>query len=655
MLRLTGDARLRERVQRFVAELVKLQDADGYLGPYPRAHRLTGRAPNVAGDATWDAWGHYHIMLGLLMWHDETADAAALDCAKKIGELLCERFLGDEKHVAQIGSPDQNQAVIHGLALLYRATGTRKYLDLAEEIVEEFALPGAGDYLRTALAGMEFYATPKPRWESLHAILGLAELHRINGKDDYRRAFEHIWWSIVKLDRHNNGGFSSGEQAVGNPYDPRPIETCCTIAWLAMSVEMLRTTGNSVVADELELSTLNSIIGAHSPDGTWSTYNTPMDGRRIPSTQDISFQIRPGSKELNCCSVNAARGFGMISDWALMIEPASATNAEALVLNWFGPSRFETQIGGARIGLVQETEYPADGRIILGVAPERPAKFPLKLRIPHWSRNTKVAINGDAVPATAGTYCVLDRDWRAGDRVTITLDMRLRAWSGERECAGKVSLFRGPLLLAYESAEADKQRPGRWQNFGSLFASQEKGAVFEHDFEGDGIKWFGRLFDDAGKARVLIDGKEVALVDQYGPVREQPFTWQRTGLGPGKHTIRIEVSGDRNSASRGTWSNVVGFGKPGSEEPDGAGALPPLNLSSAETTLVTSSADAANPILLLDVTDAAGQTIRLRDFATAGQRGRTYRSWLPARSVKAAAFSMENPLRTSIVGEDAGP
>ena len=114
-------------------------------------------------------------------------------------------------------------------------------------------------------------------------------------RDKYRRAFEHIWWSIVKLDRHNNGGFSSGEQAQGNPYHKGAIETCCTIAWTALSVEMLRLTGNPVVADELELSTLNSVLGLHSRSGRWVTYNTPMDGTRLASAHDIVFQARAGS------------------------------------------------------------------------------------------------------------------------------------------------------------------------------------------------------------------------------------------------------------------------------------------------------------------------------------------------------------------------
>src|SRR6185503_14221297 len=125
--------------------------------------------------------------------------------------------------------------------------------DLAKQLTDEFAARDAsghalaGDYIHAATNSTEFFQTPKPRWESLHPILGLAELYFLTGDARYRQAFEHFWWSIVKLDRHNNGGFSSGEQAQGDPYHPGAIETCCTIAWSAMCVEMLRLTGDPIV------------------------------------------------------------------------------------------------------------------------------------------------------------------------------------------------------------------------------------------------------------------------------------------------------------------------------------------------------------------------------------------------------------------------
>lgn len=451
--RVTGDESLRRCIEDFVGRLVALQAEDGYLGPWPKESRLTGRAPNIGerGGDTWDAWGHYHVMLGLLLWEQDSGDPAALACARRIGDLFCSRFSGSARLV-DTGSTEMNLAPIHSMCLLYRRTGDARYLKFALRVCDEFAAtnpegkPLAGDYLNGSLAGKEFYQLPKPRWESLHPILGLAELFRITNDDQYRRAFENIWWSIVKLDRHNNGGFSSGEQAQGNPYHQGAIETCCTIAWIALSVEMLRLTGNPVVADEIELSTLNSVIGLHAPNGRWVTYNTPMNGVRKASAHDIVFQARAGSPELNCCSVNGARGFGMISDWALMEASGN------VVLNWYGPGSITVPLpSGNVLTLEMQTDYPRNGRVRLRIGLRKSETFSLKLRIPHWSQKTRGHVNGRVVEGVRpAQYLDLTRKWKRGDTIDIEFDFSLRFWVGEKECANQVSIYRGPLLLTYD-------------------------------------------------------------------------------------------------------------------------------------------------------------------------------------------------------------
>ena len=641
VLRLTSDPGLRKHLEGFVAQLISLQADDGYLGPYPKAFRLTGKATNVGGGATWDAWGHYHAMLGLLTWHELTGDEQALACARRIGDLLCAKFLGPDKYVVDTGNAEMNQAVAHSLALLHARTGEQRYLDLATEVVDEFARAGAGDYLRAGLAGKAFYQCPKPRWESLHPILALAELHRINGNADYRKAFENLWWSIAEHDRHNNGGFSSGEQAQGNPYHPGAIETCCTIAWMAMGVEMLKLTGDSVVADELELSTLNQVVGLHSADGKWCTYNTPMVGRRIPSTEDIAFQIRPGSEQLNCCSVNAARGFGMIAEWALM------RGQDGLVLNWYGPGMMAARLDDVNVRLEQETDYPRGGAIKLKVLPERPAEFTLNLRVPHWSANTRVTVNGRELPdVTPGRYLAVRQTWRRTDEVTIKLDMTPHAWAGDRECADKVSLYRGPLLLAHEPPAAQGLNfTPHWKHFGELSAANENRAAVEWTFEGEGLKWFGKRYDDGGRAAVSIDGKRVSVVDQYGPGRDLPFEWEHKGLAAGRHTVRIEVLGEKAEASKGTWNNITGFGPAGAAKPTvGVGiAVPTLDLAALNWREV---APADGAVVGVEVDDAEGRVVRLRDFGTAGRDRRPYATWLGAKNATPVAFSRQSPLRS---------
>jgi len=450
VLRLTGSEELRAWLKQFVAMFVGLQDKDGYLGPWPKRCRMTNKT--LTGECTWDTWGHYHAMMGLMLWHEESRDAAALECARRIGDMLCRKFLGRKKpRLVDTGCTEMNLAPAHSLCLLYRKTNDKRYLAMALQIVDEFAAeengtPLAGDYLRQALEGREFFQNPKPRWESLHPIMALAELYWITGDNQYRLAFEHLWWSIARYDRHNNGGFSSGEKATGNAYDHAPIETCCTIAWAAMSVEMLKMTGDPLVADELELSTLNSVAGSHSATGRWATYDTPMSGVRCASAHSIVFQSREGSPELNCCSVNAARGFGMLSDWALMKDN------RGLILNYYGSSEFRVKLKpGVEVALRQETGYPVEGRVKITVSPSKPAAFTLKLRIPQWSTNTTVAVNGRKLrQAEPGRYCAIDRTWKAGDSIALELDMSLHTWPGKRECTGLASLFRGPLLLAYD-------------------------------------------------------------------------------------------------------------------------------------------------------------------------------------------------------------
>ena len=195
------------------------------------------------------------------------------------------------------------------------------------------------------------------------------------------------------------------------------------------------------------------MLAYHSVSGRWVTYDTPDDGTRLAAHAINSWQSRPGSPELNCCSVNGARGIGMVSDWALMRDE------DGLVLNWYGPSEITAPLdGGVTVTLRQTTDYPRGGRVELRVAPSSPASFCLKLRIPRWSAATRVAVNGTPIAGAdirPGTYLTLSRTWRDGDTVAIDLDLAVHCWSGQNARAGLTSLYRGPILLAFDGRHND--------------------------------------------------------------------------------------------------------------------------------------------------------------------------------------------------------
>ena len=182
--------------------------------------------------------------------------------------------------------------IIHGMARLYRNTGDPRYLRMAEEVLKDFR-----DRPATTTAPVwpakSIYRTPRPRWESLHSLQGLVELYRITGDASYRQAFLHHWASIRRFDLRNTGGFSSGEQATGNPYRVDAIETCCVIAWQAVMIDALRLTGDPTIADDLELATLQR-HARRAASQRRMVYLQHADGRAAAVRRTSRSASRPG-------------------------------------------------------------------------------------------------------------------------------------------------------------------------------------------------------------------------------------------------------------------------------------------------------------------------------------------------------------------------
>ena len=283
---------------------------------------------------------------------------------------------------------------------------------------------------------------------------------------------------------------------VVQPSDKADPITCCTVAWVALTIDMLRLSGDASVADELELSTYNGILGAQHPSGRWWTYNTPMDGVRRASAHDIVFQARPGSPELNCCSVNAPRGIGMLSEWAVMIAQ------DGVAVNYYGPGSITVSLpSGHPVTIAQETAYPMDGTVRMTLDLQEAEDFALRLRIPSWSMRTRLVVNGqEADPPSPGAYAILDRTWQPGDMLELALDLSPHFWVGERELEGRTSIYRGPILLTYD-------------RYFNEMDPDDAPALDAEAVEGRLVPWEGRtkpwgLFQ--ARAR---DGRDVLLCD----------------------------------------------------------------------------------------------------------------------------------------------
>ncbi len=439
--RLTHNAALKAHTDAYARELIGTQRADGYLGPF---ESITG---------SLELWNHYATLCGLLDYYEDTHDQSALDAARKVADLVINAYGPTGDIVPKTGGA--SESISHGIVRLYRATHDPRYLEMANYLIHEaWNEPGGVAFYKLGQGHPTVGDFPVRRWESVHSLMALSEMYWLTGDASYRNAFERLWQTLRQTERHTTGGFSTNEGLLGTPFNKGTIETCCTVAWSLLSTDMLRLSGDSSVADELEWSTLNSALGSIPYDGTCSTYATQPDGLRQFCV--LNRQGPHDGRALSCCSTNAARALGNIANWALL------QNQDGLALNYYGPSTIAADLGsGNRISLTQTTSYPAQGDIRLDVSIKKPETFTLFLRIPNWSRQTRVSLNGKPVPeARVGTYLPIRRQWTSGATLTLSLDFTPRFQTGAEDYAGKVCVFQGPILFSSDVRyEANRDTP----------------------------------------------------------------------------------------------------------------------------------------------------------------------------------------------------
>ena len=92
---------------------------------------------------------------------------------------------------------------------------------------------------------------------------------------------------------------------------------------------------------------------------------------------------------INCCNANGPRGFALIPKMAV------ATKEDGVFLNLYVPMEATVKTGRKNaVALKVETGYPVNGKVSIGVEPQRDERFKLSLRIPSQVDGAKAFVNG---------------------------------------------------------------------------------------------------------------------------------------------------------------------------------------------------------------------------------------------------------------------
>lgn len=490
LLALERDPGLEARIDAIAAVIAAAQREDGYLYC---AHVLGhGSAAHGMGDGPYEHVVHSHELYNLGHLY-EAAVALARATGKQGLLAVAER---SARHVGRVffagdpayrGGRPVNQAPGHqeielALVRLAQHTGERAYLETARRLLDvrgvTYVPDGTGvmapTYAQQHLPVREQRQPVGHAVRAAYMYCGMADVDAMSGTRDYTDALSAIWRDVVDTRMHLTGGLGAvhGIEGFGPPFvlpnAEAYAETCAAVGNVLWNLRMFRLHGDARFLDVAEVALCNNVLAGVALAGDRFFYVNPLEHDGETAFNHGSNGRAPWFRTA-CCPTNLARLLPQVPGMLY------ATDEDGLLVTSYAASETRVGIGGVPVGVVQHTGYPLDGRVVLRLAPERPVRFLLRLRVPTWTGDrfvpgelyryadglvpapVRILLDGEPVDAPrAGGFAVLDRQWRAGDEVVLELPMPVRASRCDERVEadrGRVALTRGPLVLVVEEVD----------------------------------------------------------------------------------------------------------------------------------------------------------------------------------------------------------
>ena len=451
----TGDVRVRERLAYTVAELARIQRAqgDGYLGG-----TIVERDGKVLdGKVIFEELKRGEVRSGgfdvnggwvpLYVWHK--VHAGLIDAYRWGGiaearpvMLAMAAYLGDiverlDEAKLQLLLQAEHGGLNDSYAETYALTGDPRWLRLAERIRHRKVLDPLTEG-RDVLPGLHAN-TQIPK------LIGLARLHELTGNSRHAAAARFFHAAVTERHSYVIGGNSEREHfgapgALGDRITERTCESCNSYNMLKLTRHLHGWAPNGALMDGYERTHLNHIMAHQHPKTGRFVYFVPLSSgaRRTYSTVEDSFW---------CCVGSGLESHAKHGDSIWWEGDAT------LYVGLFIPSTLDWRERGVRMDL--DTGYPFDERVRLTVGDAGGLRA-IAMRLPGWCEAPRLEVNGQPAQfERRNGYGVVTRRWRRGDVLELTLPMRVRSESvpGDQSVAAFVH---GPVVLAADLGPASE-------------------------------------------------------------------------------------------------------------------------------------------------------------------------------------------------------
>lgn len=437
----------------YLSGLSRAYAVTGDKATQAKVHRLVaGFAPTVSEkfyrDYCIPAYTFDKTNCGLIDAHQYAADPHALSVLNHATDAVlpylpekalnrAEMAARPHKNIAYTW--DETYTLPENFYLAYQRGAGARYRQLARRFLQDdtYFDPLADN--RNVLPGQHAYS-------HVNALCSAMQSYLTDGSEKHLRAARN-GFSFVEQQSYVTGGWGPNEsfQTPGTDELASSLNSthssfetpCGAYGHFKITRYLMRVTGDSRYGDSMEMVLYNTILGAKpiQPDGVSFYY---ADYNNSDAKKSYYEQKWP------CCSGTFPQ---LTADYGIS---SYLRSAKGIHVNLYVPSRVSWQQGGTPVTLTQHTQYPDNGDTSMHLSMTRPERFTVALRIPAWAGSqTRVAVNGKRIDArlAPGTWAEIDRTWKDGDRVELTLDMPLRLAPIDAQHPQIVALLAGPVAL----------------------------------------------------------------------------------------------------------------------------------------------------------------------------------------------------------------
>jgi DUF1680 family protein len=516
------DPELDKLMDEWIAIIAKAQEEDGYISTnigHDKAKRL--QMPYLH-----ECYNMGHLLTAACIHHRVTGKDNFLAVARKLSDFLYREYKPNPPNLVHF---PWNPSMYMGLVEMYRTTGDRKPLEVAEIMINNRGSKPGGDHRNGGTDQTQDRMPLRQETEAVgHAVTGMylycgaADLYAETGDGEIRAALERIWESVAlrKMDITGAAAVAGlktrrGDQvheAFGFDYaQPNDYnETCANIGNGMFNWRLLSLSGNAKYADLMELVAYNSLNSGVDLKGENWFYCNPLSWNGAPGFTGHNLTgIRWRTDVCYCCPPSVARTTASLHNWVY------SRSDDGLWVHLYGGNELATKLAdGSPLRLTQQTDYPWDGKVKLTVIEAGNPAFAIRLRIPGWTENAALSVNGEAfsAPIEPGSYAKISRQWKAGDVIELNLPMPVRLMEANprvKNLQNKVAVMRGPLVYCLE-IPLDQGGKEAWDK--GIFLPENIVLKPEHrkDFLGGVTVLAGKALTTAGRDRFIKDNAGAA-------------------------------------------------------------------------------------------------------------------------------------------------